>query len=234
MLERLGHETWFNLGDKDLAIHIHRSERLLHGFTLAQVTEDIRETLGVKCRIIPMTNQPVRTRIDTGKEIIPFQEYFVKRRCREPVKGVIYDGVEKARAAPGVLEAIRDASAVIIPPGNPFLSIGTILSLKKMRRAILRSRARVIAISPIVGGKTIKGPADEMMRTLGHEVSAVGIARIYQDILDKMVIDKIDAGLKEEIEHLGIEVLVADTLMNTAKRRRALAAAVVKALGCGG
>ena len=231
MLERLGHETWFRLGDQDLAVHIHRTQRLQQGHTLAQVTDDIRKALGVECKLIPMTNYPVRTYIDTGKETIPFQEYFVKRGCRDPVREVIYEGIWQAEPAPGVLEAIKRASAVIVAPGNPFLSIGTILALKNVRHAIIRSATQVMTISPIIGGRSVKGPADDMMRTMGHEVSAVGIARIYQDLLNGIVIDEKDRGLKPDIEKLGIRVHVTDTLMNTDRRRTNLAKTVLRALG---
>jgi LPPG:FO 2-phospho-L-lactate transferase len=231
MLAKLGYDTWFNLGDQDLAIHIHRTQRLQQGDTLAQVTNDIRKALGVKCKIFPMTNHPVRTHIDTGKEIIPFQEYFVKRRCNEPVRDVVYEGIGQALPAPGVLEAVKEATSVVIAPSNPFLSIGTILAVKNMRQALGQSRAQVIAISPIVGGKAIKGPADKIMQTLGHEVSAVGIARVYKDILDKIVIDEKDRELMADIENLGIEAHVTDTIMNTSQRRKDLATSVLKALG---
>lgn len=231
MLARLGHETWFRVGDQDLAVHIHRTQKLQQGYTLAQVTDDIRKALGVQCRIIPMTNHPVRTHIDTGKEIIAFQEYFVKRGFRDPVREVIYEGILQAEPAPGVLEAIREASAVIIAPGNPFLSIGTILSLKNVRNAIIGSAAQAMTVSPIIGGRAVKGPTAEIMQTMGHEASAVGVAQMYQDLLDVIVIDERDRDLKPDIEKLGIRVHVTDTMMDTDRRKINLAKTVLKALG---
>jgi LPPG:FO 2-phospho-L-lactate transferase len=231
MLSRLGHENWFRVGDRDLAVHLHRTQKLQQGYTLAQVTDDIRKALGVPCRIIPMTNHPVRTHIDTGKDIIAFQEYFVKRGFGDPVREVIYEGIQQAEAAPGVLEAIKEASAVIIAPGNPFLSIGTILSLKSVRDAIVRSAAQVMTISPIIGGRAVKGPTAEIMQAMGHEASVVGVAQMYRDLLDVIVIDERDRDLKPDIEKLGIRVHVTDTMMNTEQRRIHLAKTVLQALG---
>lgn len=230
MLGKLGHSTWFNLGDKDLATHIHRTFRLQHGWTLDKITEEIRTALNVKTRIIPMTNHRVMTKINTGTEILPFQEYFVKRNAQDQVKEISFEGIEDASPAPMVIESIEAAKAVIISPSNPFVSIGPILSVPGVRAAICRTNAAVVAISPIVGGAAVKGPAAQMMGYLGHEVSALGIACIYQDLLDIMIIDEQDANLKNKIEGLGIRTVVTDTIMSSLQKKISLSNTVLKAL----
>lgn len=230
MLGNLGHSTWFNLGDKDLAIHIHRTFRLQNGWTLDKITEEIRTALYVKTRIIPMTNHRVMTKINTGTEILPFQEYFVKRNAQDQVKEISFEGIEDAFPAPMVIESIEAARAVIISPSNPFVSIGPILSVPGIRAAICRTNATVVAISPIVGGAALKGPAAQMMGYLGHEVSALGVACIYQDLLDIMIIDEQDANLKNKIEELGIRTVVTDTIMSSLQKKISLSNTVLKAL----
>src|SRR5919106_3301591 len=179
MLGRYGHPTWFNLGDYDLATHIHRSERLRHGWPLSAITEEIRQALGVVPCILPMTDQRSETRIVTDEGVLHFQEYLVQRRTEPTVRGVIYDGIEVARPAPGVCEAIREADGIIIPPSNPIVSIGTILAVPGIRQALAARRGRVVAVSPIIQGETLKGPADKIMLALGFEASALGVARYY-------------------------------------------------------
>jgi LPPG:FO 2-phospho-L-lactate transferase len=230
MLGTLGHSTWFNLGDKDLGIHIHRTFRLQQGWTLDQITEEIRTALQVKSKIIPMTNQRVMTKINTGTEIIPFQEYFVKRHAQDRVKEILFDGIEDASPAPIVIESIEAAKTVIIAPSNPFVSIGPILSVRGVRNAIRRTKVPVVSISPIVGGDAIKGPAARMMVDLHHEVSALGVARIYQDLLDIMIIDEQDTNLKNEIEELGIRAVVTDTIMSSCQKKINLSHTVLNAL----
>ena len=224
MLGRYGLETWFKLGDKDLATHIYRTMLLKAGYTLSQATEAIRRALGVKVRVIPMSDQPVKTIIITDKGPMHFQEYLVKRGARDTVLGVRFEGVETAEPAPGVLEAIERAKGIIICPSNPVVSIGTILALRGVREALREAKAPVIAISPIIGGAPVKGPADKLMRGIGVEVSAYGVANLYRDFLDYIIIDKVDKGLKERIEQeLGIRVVIANTLMRTLEDKVRLA-----------
>jgi LPPG:FO 2-phospho-L-lactate transferase len=224
MLERLGRERWFLLGDRDLAVHIHRTELLRQGWTPSAVTDDLRQRLGLSVRVLPMSDQPVRTTIRTPDGWLPFQEYFVHRRAQDDVLEIRYDGSETATPAPGLLEAIHDASAILISPSNPLVSVGTILSLAGVRDALRTTSARIVGVSPIVGGATIKGPADRMMRGLGMEVSAVGVARAYADFLDVLVIDQQDADLAERVEAEGVRCVVADTIMRDLDVKRALAA----------
>jgi len=230
MLGRLGHSTWFNLGDRDLGIHIHRTFRLKQGWTLDQVTDEIRTALNVRTIILPMTNHRVSTKINTGVEVLPFQEYFVKRNAKDGVKEILFDGIEDASPAPQVIEAIETAEYVIIAPSNPFVSIGPILSVPGVRSTLFHTNARVAAISPIVGGAAVKGPAARMMGDLHHEVSALGISRIYRELLDVMIIDEQDAHLKNEIEKLGIRVVVCDTIMSSLQKKLDLSNTVLKGL----
>jgi len=230
MLGRLGHSTWFNLGDRDLGLHIHRTFRLKQGWTLDQVTDEIRIALNVKTKILPMTNRRVSTMIDTGVEVLPFQEYFVKRNAKDRVKEIFFDGIDDASPAPQVIQAIETAEHVIIAPSNPFVSIGPILSVQGVMNSLCHTHARVTAISPIVGGAAVKGPAARMMSDLHHEVSALGVSRIYQELLDIMIIDEQDKHLKNEIEKLGIRVVVCDTIMSSLQKKIDLSNIVLRAL----
>jgi LPPG:FO 2-phospho-L-lactate transferase len=231
MLERLGRERWFLLGDRDLAVHIHRTELLRQGKTHAEVTEDLRQRLGLKVRVLPMSDQPVRTTIRTPDGWLPFQEYFVHRRAQDEVLEIRYAGSETASPAPGLLDAINGARAILISPSNPLVSVGTILSLAGVRDALRTTQAKIVGVSPIVGGATIKGPADRMMRGLGMEVSAVGVARAYADFLDVLVIDQQDADLKERVEAEGVRCVVADTIMRDLDVKRALAQLTLEQAG---
>jgi LPPG:FO 2-phospho-L-lactate transferase len=230
MLGRYGHPTWFNLGDYDLATHIHRSDRLRHGWPLSTITDDIRRALGVVPRLLPMTNQRLETRIVTDAGLLHFQEYLVQRRSEPAVQGVIYDGVEVARPAPGVCDAIRQADGIIIPPSNPIASIGTILAIPGVRQALAARRGRVVAVSPIVQGATLKGPADKLMMALGYEASALGVARYYGALLDAFVIDTLDQSLAASVRQLDLGVRVLNTIMSGPEERTALAKAVVEML----
>jgi len=229
MLKGYGAETWFNLGDKDLATHIYRTNQLRQGATLTQVTDEIRRQLGVKAKILPMSNDPFETRVKTPTGSIHFEEYFVKRQCKDDFLGVDFIGEDQAKPAPGVLQAISEADLLIVCPSNPVVSIGTILSIVSVRDAIRRTKARAVAVSPIVAGATIKGPADKMLRGLGFEVSALGIARFYSDFLDALVIDLKDTALKEPIRKLGLDVTVTNTLMKSLDDKVALAKTVLHA-----
>lgn len=231
MLDKLGRERWFLLGDRDLAIHIHRTELLRQGLTPSQVTDDLRRRLNLEVRVLPMSDQPVRTTIRTPDGWLPFQEYFVKRRQQDEVLEIRYDGAEEASPAPGLLDAINSASAVLISPSNPLVSVGTILSLPGVRDALRTTSATIVGVSPIVGGATIKGPADRMMRGLGMEVSAVGVARAYADFLDVLVIDQQDADLAAGVEGEGVKAVVVDTIMRTLDVKRDLARVTLEQAG---
>lgn len=232
-LEALGRyyaDTWFQLGDRDLATHIYRTEQLRRGRTLSQVTAAIAAAHGVRQRLLPMSDQPVRTKVTlTGVGTIAFQDYLVHRRGRGRVHAIRYAGTRRARPAPGVLTALRRADAIVLPPSNPFVSIGPILAVPGVRAA-LRRHPRVAAVTPLVRGLPIKGPLDRMLRGLGHEVSAVGVARLYRDIVDVFVLDERDADLAPRIADLGMRAVVADTIMRTPARSQALARVVLDSL----
>ena len=230
-LGRLGAETWFQLGDRDLATHLYRTERLRQGATLTEVTGEIAGALGVRARVVPMSDQPVRTRVETRRGSLDFQTYFVRRRARDAVLGVRLAGVEEARPAPGVLEAVAEARAVVVCPSNPILSIGPILAVPGIREALRNTRAPVAAISPIVGGRALKGPAARMMRSMGLRPSALQVAELYRDFLDVFVLDRLDESLAPRIEALGMRAVVTNTIMTGLAEKKALARVVVQALG---
>jgi LPPG:FO 2-phospho-L-lactate transferase len=230
-LARLYGKPWFNLGDRDLATHLYRTERLRAGATLSQVTAEIAGRFGVKSRILPMSDDRVHTHVKLkGKAAIPFQEYFVRGRARGVVEAIELRGLDQARPAPDVLDAIAASRAVILAPSNPFVSLEPITGLAGVRDALTQVRERVAAVSPIVGGKPIKGPADKMMRGLGHEVSPLGIARLYRDFAGLMVIDQLDRRYLEPIRDLGIRAVATDTIMSTPARAAKLADVVLRAL----
>lgn len=218
-----GVDAWFNLGDRDLGAHLYRTGRLRDGATLSQVTAEMVESLGVPCTVLPMSDQSVQTYLATDRGTMHFQEYLIRHRCEPEVRGVELRGLEGAGPAPGVLEAIRSATAILIPPSNPVVSVGPILALPGVQEAIAASAAPVVAVSPIIAGKTVKGPADRMLRDLGLEPSAAGVAAWYGKLLDGFVIDQEDSGLA--ISH--IPVRVTDTWMSTPEKRKALAGAVL-------
>jgi LPPG:FO 2-phospho-L-lactate transferase len=226
-LQKYGYETWFKLGDRDLATHIHRTFLLKSGLRLSEVTERLCKALGLRVKILPMTDDKIETTVTTDKGMMHFQEYFVRRGAKDRVTNVEFKGVEKAFPAPGVIDAILNSKAVVLCPSNPIVSIGTILSVKGVRDALRNTRARVIAISPIVGGAPIKGPADKLMRALGVEVSAYGVASLYKDFLDDFVIDTVDETQKPRIESLGLNVVVTNTIMKTMQDKIRLAETVL-------
>ena len=230
MLGRYGHPTWFNLGDYDLATHIHRTDRLRHGWPLSAITDEIRQALGVVPRILPMTDQRTETKIVTDQGILHFQEYLVRRRTEPTVRNVRYEGIEVAVPAPGVCEALHEADGIIIAPSNPIVSIGTILAVPGIRQALAARHGRLVAVSPIVQGATLKGPADKLMVALGYEASALGVARYYGALLDGFVLDELDRALQESVRRLGIEVRAINTIMSGPAERRALAKAVLQML----
>ena len=225
-LERLtvfGRINWFNLGDRDLATHIHRSAMLAEGRSLSDAAESIRSSLGAKARILPMCDDPVPTMIGTADGEVHFQEYLVKRRAQPAVLGIRFDGVEKARPAGGVLEAIRDAGRIVICPSNPLISIGPILAVPGIRDALRARKRSVVGVCPIVAGKSLKGPSDKMLTDLGHEPSAFGVAKLYADFTGVFVIDPADKPQAEHIRKLGMKVEVSPTVMTTRAQKRKLA-----------
>ena len=224
-IARYGRDPWFRLGDQDFATHIVRTERLGAGATLTEVTAELAGALGVASRVLPMTDEPVATLVDTPAGRLGFQDYFVARRQADDVLGVVFAGVEAARLPAAVEEGIAAAELIVVCPSNPIVSVGPILAVPGLRRAILDGPAPVVAVSPIVGGKALKGPADRMLATLGHEVSAVGVAALYAEdgLIDGFVIDEQDAALAPRIEALGMRVLATRTVMGGADDRRRLA-----------
>lgn len=230
MFERLGAETWFALGDADLAMCIERTRRLRDGDRLTEVTRELATALGVGVRVLPATDDPYRTRLLTDDGPLAFQEYFVLRRQEPEVRGVEFDGATSARPSPDVLEAIAAADLLVIGPSNPLVSIGPILALTGVRAAIAAAPAPVVAVSPIVGGRALKGPADRMLVSTGHDATATGVARLYADIADRFVIDDVDAALAPEIDALGMTVAVLPTVMGGDDERAALAADILALL----
>jgi len=229
MLDRLGFEIWFKLGDRDLATHIVRTKLLREGMTLSQATAELCRMLGVEAKLTPMTNDHVRTRVVSGQLTMEFQEYFVKRGTRDDVTSVLFEGAEKAKPAPGIIDGIKDAERVIVCPSNPILSISPILSIPTVRNELRKTRAYIVGVSPIVGGKAIKGPADRVMASMGLEVSAYGVAKFYDDFLDRFIIDRADESQRERIEGLGVKVTVMDTIMKSLDDSIRLARAVLEA-----
>jgi LPPG:FO 2-phospho-L-lactate transferase len=219
---------WFNLGDKDLATHIYRTTLLKSGRTLTEVTAEITQKLAIRACILPMTDSKFETRIVTRKGTMHFEEYMVKRGAQDEVLGVELFGAGKANPAAGVVEAIEQAKLIVICPSNPIVSIGTILAVKRIRDALRRSKAPKVAVSPIIAGTPVKGPADKLMRGLGIEVSAFGVAEHYADFLNTLIIDVADSGEKERIERLGIKVKVANTLMRNLEDKKRLAKIVLE------
>jgi LPPG:FO 2-phospho-L-lactate transferase len=231
-LARFYGPAWFNLGDRDMATQLYRSDRMRAGARLSEVTAEIARALGVRSRVMPMSDDPVRTFVKLrGRAPLPFQQYFVRGRARGAVESIELRGIERARPLPEVVRAIRTSAATILAPSNPFVSLGPIFALRGVRSALRSARARVAAISPIVGGKTIKGPADKMLRGLGMEVSALGVARLYRDIAAVFVIDTADHALAPEIERLGMRAVVTNTIMSTPARAARVAQVVLRALG---
>lgn len=230
-LGRLGANTWFQLGDLDLATHLFRTERLRQGATLSAVTSEITAALKVRSVLVPMSNDRVRTRICTPSGELEFQTYFVKRRARDRVTSTRFEGASEAAPAPGVLEAIAEAEAVILCPSNPFISIGPILAVPGIREALRRKRERVLAISPIVGGRALKGPAGRMMKSMGLRSSAAEVARLYQDFVSVFVLDEVDRAQTGKVQALDMRPVVANTIMRGLREKKALARVVAREMG---
>jgi len=228
-LQKLGFDTWFSLGDQDLGTHLARTAMLQQGWSLSKATQAISELLGVRCRIIPMTEQWVPTRIVTDVGLIHFEEYLVKRKAQDAVEDVLFDGIDRTVPSPGVIDALEQAETIVVCPSNPIVSIGPILAVPGIKPGIMKADAVKVAVSPIVGGKPVKGPADKLMEGKGIEMSAVGVAQIYEEFLDIMVIDKEDQHLTPRIEELGMRVVIEQTLMTSLARKKKLAQTVLAA-----
>lgn len=214
MLGKYGLETWFKLGNKDLATHIYRTCLLKSGLKLSDVTMKLCRSLGLKVNIFPMSDDRIKTMIDTEEGTMHFEEYLVKRFSQDKVLDVKFEGAEKSSPAKGVIDSILKSDIIILCPSNPIVSIGPILAVPGIRDALKKTKARVIGVSPIVDGGTIKGPADKLMRGLGLEVSPYGVAFLYRDFLDYFIIDTLDDAKKNQIESLGIKVVSTNTIMN--------------------
>lgn len=229
-LDRFGLETWFNIGDKDIATHIYRTYLTNKGHSATEIASKISEAFDIakNIRIIPMTDQAVETWIQTHEGEIHFQDYLVKRKMAPEVCRVSIRGVNNAKPAPGVVESINDARIVIICPSNPIISIGPILQVKGVREALRKTKAYIVAISPLVGGMPLKGPADRLMRGLGLEVSSTQVARLYSDFLDTMVIDIKDAHEDQAIADLGLKTFVADTVMSDKEKAANLSSSILE------
>jgi LPPG:FO 2-phospho-L-lactate transferase len=229
VIGRLGAPTWFRLGDHDLAVHLVRTQLLAQGKTLTQATEMITRGFGVASRVLPMTDSAVETRVMTPSGQLSFQEYFVRERWQPEAAGVKFLGAEAARPAGGVLEAIHTADAVLIAPSNPITSIGPILAVPGIREELRETPAAVVAVSPIVGGAAVSGPAGKLMQSQGLPVSVEGVARAYADFLDALIIDERDIGRASGVESLGIAVSVTKTIMQSSSDKAALAHASLAA-----
>jgi len=227
MLRRYGTPDWFQVGDRDLATDLYRTNELRQGRALTDVTADIARRLGVQARVLPMTDAPVATRLRAGQEWIDFQDYFVRRRHQDPVQAIRYDGITSAPAAGGVIEAIESAEVIVLVNSNPALSILPILATPGINDAVVGSSAPCVAVSPMVGHDSVSGPAGVLMALLGQEASATGVATAYLGVIDGMVIDRQDAAQAPGIEALGPRVLVTDIIMRTLQDRERLATETV-------
>lgn len=231
-LATYGREAWFGLGDRDLATHIHRTLMMRDGATVSQVVDDLRMRLGVEARVLPMTDDPVRTIITTPSGELRFQEYLVRDGAREEIDSIRIEGLEQAAPAPGVIEAIEQADLIVIAPSSPIVSIGTILGVPGVRDAVAARRDRVIGVSPIVSGAPVEGPAHRFLRGAGYtECSARQMAEIYRDVCATFVIHESDAGEAADIEALGVRPVLADILMPDRDSRERLARTVIEAAG---
>lgn len=234
-MEMLGHyggPDWFSLGDRDLGTHLFRTGELRRGRALGEVTADIAEAWGLDFAILPVTDDRLRTMVTVpGEGEITFQEYFVGRAHSVPVSAVRFDGADSARPGPGVLEALDEADRIVVAPSNPAVSIDPVLAVPGVADALRRRRDAVVAVSPIIGGKALKGPADRLLVELGLEASAVGVAQWYQDVVGTLVIDEVDRALAPAIEALGLRVVVTDTIMSAPAVTRDLAETVLGAAG---
>ena len=227
----LGHDAWFWLGDLDIGLHLARTEWLRSGLRLSAVTERLGRALGLVDRLLPVTDERLRTIIETPDGDLDFQTYYVRHGHRDDVVGLRFHGADLAVPAPGVVDALSQAAAIIIAPSNPLISIGPILAVPGIRAALSARRVPCVAVSPIVGGQALRGPAAHMMRTLGHDPSPVGVADIYAGLIDAMVIDDVDAASAAELDRRGISVRPTDTIMRDARARQHLATVALEVAG---
>jgi len=230
ILGKYGYETWFNLGDSDLATHIYRTEQLRKGQELSEITQQLIRHLGLQIRLLPATNDPMQTHVLTDKGWIQFQEYMVKHKTNLQVRRVKFEGARSARPTTGVIDSIANATEVIVAPSNPIVSIGAILAIPGIRSALRQTKQKVVGISPIIGGRTVKGPADKLMKACGIKPSALGVAECYEDFMGTLIIDRVDKRLARRIERLGIKPLVTDTLMKDMRSKKRLAHITLGAL----
>jgi LPPG:FO 2-phospho-L-lactate transferase len=230
-MRRLGAPSWFQLGDRDLPTHMRRTELLKSGKSLSQATAEIARAYAVRSTILPMSDDRVETRVETEVGDLAFQEYFVRERHQPRVRGVRFVGADNARPGPGVVEAIGSADAVLLAPSNPITSIGPILAVPGIREALRATKAKIAAVSPIVCGRAVSGPAGELMRSQGLPVSAAGVAQAYVDFLDVLVCDEVDGGVRGEVQRLGVEAQIAKTIMRSASDKARLAEAVLEIVG---
>ena len=228
---KLGGLDWFKLGDKDLGTHLERTRRLEEGYSLSQITRDFCKAWGIQHTVLPMSDKPVRTFVETEEGELAFQEYFVHRRCEPRVKGFWFDGVEQAKPVRGAREAIQASDAVIICPSNPWVSIDPILRVLSPLLSGERSGVRSVAVSPIIGGQAVKGPAAKMYRELGIEPSALAVAKHYQGLVTDFVLDHIDEQLNESVKGLSMRTYVTNTLMKSHEDRKRLATDLLKFIG---
>jgi LPPG:FO 2-phospho-L-lactate transferase len=234
-LGRLGGAAWFRLGDKDLATHLYRTQRLAEGATLSGVTTELARSFGLGCRVLPVSDDPVRTRVTLGPAAsrglagseVGFQDWFVGMSHDEPVAALRFEGAEIAAPAPGVVDAITEADVVVIAPSNPLVSIEPVLAVPGVRAAVRQRRDHVVAVSPIVGGRALKGPADRLMADLGIEPSVTGVARLYAPLAATLVVDSVDAGLADDVEGAGMRCVVTPTVMSGPPEAAALARVVI-------
>ena len=228
MLSRLGAPDWFRIGDADLALHVRRTELLRSGSSLTDVTAAIAASLGITARVLPATDDRLRTLLQTDAGELDFQTYFVARRQADEVSGVRFDGLEAARPTAAVLSALAEAELVVLAPSNPIVSIGPILAIPGMRQALASSPGHRVAISPIIDGRALKGPADRMLRSLGHEASALGVARLYADLVDAFVVDETDIDLVPGVAALGVRAVAQPTVMGDGGGRADLARRIME------
>lgn len=230
VLETLGETSWMTLGDKDFGLHIYRTMRRARGDRPSQIASDIAMSFGVKPRIVLPTDDRVQTRLDTDKGALSFQEYFVREQCKPSVKNIWFQGVEDAKPTSEAMDALASADVIVVAPSNPLVSIDPILSIPGLHDGVVAAGAPVVAVSPLIAGKTVKGPAARMMESLGMEASVIGIAQHYQGLIDVLVIDDQDGDHAPAIEALGMDVSVSDIMMGSLERKAALAGHVLEAV----
>lgn len=233
-LEQLGEPAWFALGDRDIATHLLRTRLLADGASLSEATAELHRRLGVPVRVVPMSDQPVETRVQVqgpdGPEDLGFQEYWVARQARDPVLRITFAGIERARPAPGLLDAIAAAEGVVLCPSNPVVSIAPILAVPGIRAAVQNAACRTVAVTPIIGGAPVRGMADKLLPAWGVEVSARGVASMYSGLADAFVLDQVDAAQARDVAELGMDAVVAPTLMRSVEDAAALAKVTLDAL----